>query len=96
MIKTPLGFFQVQVEFFLSYSPHFYHSAFRNSPEVLNSVNMSPSIRKNVLAMSDSVMLFIASVYKSIISLPLITVTVTNSLANQNKTDGKHELCFPK
>ena len=84
MVKTPLGFFQVQVEFFFFYSSHFYHSAFRNSPEVLNSVNMGSSIRKNILAVSDSVMLFVARVYKSIISLPFVAVTVTNSLSDNN------------
>ena len=45
-----------------------------NSPKIFDSVYVSSPIRKNILAVSDSVMLFVSGIYETIISFPFVAV----------------------
>ena len=57
----------MKVEVFTGNATHFSKPVFSNAPKVFNTVYVSSSIGKNILAMRYSIVLFVASIYKSVV-----------------------------
>ena len=67
IIESKFTLFDMQIECAFMNSTELRQSCFCNCPEVFNAINMVVSISKFILSMFNSMMLFIAKIYQSII-----------------------------
>lgn len=74
MIESEFAFFEMQEECGFMKTTELCQSCFRNSPEVLNTIDMVGAIGKFVLSMSDSMMLFISKIDQAVIGLEPIGI----------------------
>ena len=74
MIEPKLTFFKMQIKSRFGKASELCQTHFSNSPKVFDAINMGLAVCKFIVAMLNSIMLFITQVHKTVIALPPIGV----------------------
>ncbi len=86
MIKSKLGFFEMSGEVFFAEAAHFGHACFRDTPEVLDAVDMSLAVGEDLPGVPDPVMLLASDIHQSVTSLPFVGI--------DGGVFGRESLCY--
>ena len=74
VIKSKLTLFDMQIECTFMNTTKLRQSCFCDCPEVFNSINMVRTMRKLIIAMLDSMVLFIAKIHQAVIRFKPVRV----------------------